>query len=444
MMKAYPEYKESGVTWVGKLPSHWNAMPLKYAVIVNREALTEQIEGDFELQYIDIGNVNESGIINPPEKMKFVDAPSRARRIIKKNDTIISTVRTYLKAVAFIENDDKNLIASTGFATLTSLAQTYPKYLYYLVSSQGFVDTVSANSTGVSYPAITSTELAQISAWLPPLPEQQAIADFLDRKTAQIDTLIEKKQRQIDLLHEQRTALINHAVTKGLNLNAPMKDSGVEWLGEIPSHWEVIRIKLIEGNSETAVQTGPFGAQLHASDYMDDGVPLILIKHVNNLRISNEDLPRISPEKAEQLSMYRLKKGDIVFSRVGSIGRIALVDEQQEGWLISGQMLRMRIRNPKVHHPFAIYAITGYSSQIYFDLTSVGSTRDSINTDILRNFPVPIPPLPEQQAIAEFLDRKTAQLDTLIEKIKYQIDLLHEQRTALISAAVTGKIDVRT
>lgn len=216
-----------------------------------------------------------------------------------------------------------------------------------------------------------------------------------------------------------------------------LRDVRFEWFGKIPSHWEIIAIKLLEGNSATVVQTGPFGAQLHASDYIDDGVPLILIKHVNNLKIATDDLPKISPEKAEQLSMYRLEKGDIVFSRVGSIGRIALVDEQQEGWLISGQMLRMRIRNPKVYHRFAIYAITAESSQSYFELTSVGSTRDSINTDILRNFPIPIPPLPEQKAIADFLDCKAAQIDTLIEKKQRQIDLLQEQRTALINQAVT-------
>jgi type I restriction enzyme, S subunit len=253
MMKAYPEYKETKVEWVGKLPSHWKVMPLKYAALVNREALTEQVEEDFELQYIDIGNVNQLGLVNAPERMKFINAPSRARRIIKKNDTIISTVRTYLKTVAFIDRDDNNLIASTGFATLTSLNETHPKYLYYLVSNQGFVDTVSACSTGVSYPAITSTELARITAWLPSLPEQQAIADFLDRKTAQIDTLIEKKQRQIDLLQEQRTALINHAVTKGLNPDVRMKDSGVEWLGEIPSHWEALMGQLL--NKLMAKQT---------------------------------------------------------------------------------------------------------------------------------------------------------------------------------------------
>ena len=244
-MEVYPSYKESGIEWMGMLPSHWKTLPLKYAAVVNRLALTEDIKDDFELQYIDIGNVNQQGIINPPERMKFIEAPSRARRIVKKDDIILSTVRTYLKAVAFIDSDAENLIASTGFATLTSLEETFPKYLYYLVSSQGFVDTVSANSVGVSYPAITSTELTQIKVWLPPLPEQKAIAEFLDCKVAQIDSLIEKKQRQIDLLDEQYTALINHAVTNGINPKTAMKDLGVKWLKEIPNHWDFVKAKYL-------------------------------------------------------------------------------------------------------------------------------------------------------------------------------------------------------
>ena len=219
------------------------------------------------------------------------------------------------------------------------------------------------------------------------------------------------------------------------------KESGVEWIGKIPSYWNFISIKLLEGNSAEVVQTGPFGAQLHASDYQDEGIPLILIKHVNNLSISNLNLPKISLQKAEELSLYRLKKGDIVFSRVGSIGRIALVEDEQEGWLISGQMLRLRITNPAVYPRFAIYSITSETTQTYFQLSSVGSTRESINTEILRNYPIPIPPLPEQQAIADFLDRKTAQVDRLIEKKQRQIELLQEQRTALINQAVTKGLD---
>jgi len=219
------------------------------------------------------------------------------------------------------------------------------------------------------------------------------------------------------------------------------KDSGVEWLGETPEHWEVIRVKAIEGNSAEVVQTGPFGAQLHAADYVDDGVPLILIRNIANLRIDDANIPRISHEDAERLSMYRLEIGDIVFSRVGSIGRIALCTEQERGWLISGQTLRLRMCNPKLDSKFSLYAFSSSAVLTFVDLQSVGSTRGSINTDILRNMPLPIPPLPEQHAIAAFLDRETARIDALIEKKERQIKLLEEKRAALISHAVTKGLD---
>jgi len=215
------------------------------------------------------------------------------------------------------------------------------------------------------------------------------------------------------------------------------KPSGTEWLGEIPEHWEVIRVKSLEGNKASVVQTGPFGAQLHAHDYVDEGVPLILIRNVGDMRIDDTDIPMISQEDAERLSMYRLKAGDIVFSRVGSIGRIALCSDREHGWLISGQMLRLRITNPRLYHKFAVYAFGCSSILTFVELQSVGSTRESVNTDILRNMPLPIPPEDEQRAITAFLDRETARIDALIEKKEGQIELSQEKRTALISHAVT-------
>lgn len=428
-MKAYPEYKEIGVKWVGKLPSHWNAMPLKYAVIVNREALTEQIEDDFELQYIDIGNVNERGIINPPEKMKFVDAPSRARRVIKKSDTIISTVRTYLKAVAFIESDDKNLIVSTGFATLTSLDKTYPKYLYYLVSSQGFVDTVSANSTGVSYPAITSTELAQITAWLPPLPEQQAIADFLDRKTAQIDMLIEKKQRQIDLLQEQRTALINHAVTKGLNPNVKMKDSGVEWLGEIPSHWECVKTKYL---FRLVTEQAP------------DNNDMELLSLYTEIGVRPRKELEARGNKASTTDGYWIvQKGDIIVNKLlawmGAVGYSEYDGVTSPAYDILRKTVPL---NSKFYH----YLLRCGVVLPEFKRRSRGimEMRLRLYFDELGQIPLVYPPVEEQNQIVQYLDELENNVLQTVSKINREIELLQEYRTALISEAVTGKIDVRT
>ena len=213
-MKPYPAYKDSGIAWLGKIPEGWQAKRIKYFAKINPDVLLETTDENLEIQYIDIGNVTYEGLLEPPTKMLFKDAPSRARRILDRNDVIISTVRTYLKAIAFIDFEVDSHICSTGFAVLRALEGVEPSYLYYVCLSEEFIDTVSASSVGVSYPAINSSELASIHGWIPTtLPEQKSIANYLDRKTQQIDQTIASTQTQIQRLKEYRTALISEVVT---------------------------------------------------------------------------------------------------------------------------------------------------------------------------------------------------------------------------------------
>ena len=215
------------------------------------------------------------------------------------------------------------------------------------------------------------------------------------------------------------------------------KESGVEWLGEIPSHWLCISLKNIEPYNSQMVQTGPFGAQLHASDYVDEGVPLILIKNVRNLAIDDSDIPKISTEDAKRLSIYSVEVGDIVFSRVGSIGRIAKITEKERGWLISGQMLRLRLGSNLLNPAYSVYTLSSKIVEDYVTYYSVGSTRDSINTEILMNLKIPLPSLEEQKQIVKYLDKETTKTDILIDKQEQLITLLQEKRQAIISHAVT-------
>lgn len=228
-MRCYSSYKETDLPHVNRLPDEWRVMALKHLAEINREALSGGTDPDYHLRYIDIGNVSSDGRVQPPEAYRFADAPSRARRVVQRDDIIVSTVRTYLKAVAFIDFDDEDLIASTGFAVLTPRSGVIPKFVYYLMTSQLVVDEVSARSVGVSYPAITSTDLGDIEVWLPStVAEQRAIAAFLDRKTEHIDTLIRKftggliirtdetvdaKKGLVALLMDLRTSLIAEVVT---------------------------------------------------------------------------------------------------------------------------------------------------------------------------------------------------------------------------------------
>ncbi len=438
--KRYLAYKDSGVEWIEEVPEHWGET-ITSALFMDNKKKNKGTQ-ETNLLSLSYGNIirkdinTNDGLL--PETFEAYQIVDPGYIILRLTD-----LQNDKKSLRVGHVNEKGIITSayTGLRKKSDAVEC-SKYFYYLLYTYDLIKVFYGMGAGVRQ-SLNFNELRKLRLLLPLPEEQSAIATFLDHETVRIDTLIEKKERQIELLQEKRAALISHAVTKGLDPDVKIKDSRVEWLGKVPDEWGIVRVKLLEGNDTSVVQTGPFGAQLHASDYLDEGIPLILIRNVRDLKIDETDIPRISEEDAERLFMYRLNVGDIVFSRVGSIGRIALCTEREKGWLISGQMLRLRIQNPMLDSKFSLYAFSSKCLLTFVELQSVGSTRESINTDILRNMPIPVPPLPEQRAIVSFLYRETGRIDILTTKVRESISKLSEYRIALISAAVTGKIDVR-
>ena len=435
----YPAYKDSGVDWLGEIPRHWEMKRLKYAAAMNSDVLSESTDPDHVLQYLDISNVDSTGSILDIQEMRFENAPSRARRQVQDGDTIISTVRTYLRAIAHIDRPPDNLIVSTGFAVLRPTPELEPKYLWRLVQSSRFVDAVVAHSVGVGYPAIAPTRLADLSVWVPPLEEQRAIATFLDCETAKIDALVAKQERLIALLQEKRAALISHAVTKGLDPDVEVKDSGIPWLGEIPGHWEVRRLKFA-ANVQSGVAKG---RDLEGRKIINP--PYLRVANVQNGYVDLSDVATIAIAE-DEIDRYSLKAGDVLMTEGGDFDKLG------RGTVWEAQI------EPCVHqnHIFAIRPYCGVSSywistitqtdyaRHYFILRSKQSTNlASISSTNLMELPVVLPPDSEQEAILIHLGHETAKLDALIAKAQEMIERLQEYRTALISAAVTGKIDVR-
>jgi len=437
---SYPAYKPSGVEWLGNVPEHWAVKRLKYTASINDEALPETTDPDYEFHYVDIGNVDGAKGIVSTETYSFENAPSRARRVVRDGDTIVSTVRTYLRAIAAIREPEDDLIVSTGFAVVRPRGID-PDYLSYALRSPFFVETVVSRSTGVSYPAINAPEIGTIPIPIPAAEEQRAIAAFLDRRTQRIDALIEKKERQIELLQEKRTALISHAVTKGLDPNVKMKDSGIEWLGEIPEHWEIAALRRI----------GEFSAS-GIDKKSEDGQPHV--RMVNYTDVYGNRDSTITPTRqlmrttapAEKVSIHHLRKGDLLFTpsseTADEIGISAVVTDDMPDTVYSYHLIRFR-PHIALHLGFRKYFCNHPGVWHQFTMASKGTTRQILTRENFKTALVAIPPYDEQRAIAAFLDRETARIDALIEKIRKSIDLLREYRTALISAAVTGKIDVR-
>ena len=430
------QMKPSGIDWIGDIPESWKAKPLKYLAKCNQDVLLETTAPDYSFRYVDIGSVTYERGITEYQELRFEDSPSRARRRVSVGDTIISTVRTYLKAIAII-SDSENVIVSTGFAVYTPDKAIYPQYLYYFCKSEGFVQEIDKNSYGIAYPAINTDLLSRICIVYPCYEEQQVIADFLDKECAQIDSIAADLEKQIALLQQYKKSLITETVTKGLDKSVPMKDSGIEGVGKIPSHWKVNRLKYA-----AVVKTGPFGTQLSASEYSDEGIPVINVKNIGYGTIIEDDLDYVPDEVSQRLAHHQLQLGDIVFGRKGAVDKHAIITESQIGWVQGSDCIRVRI-DGDIESRYLNYLFDTVYFAEYVLLYAVGTTMASINSDILTNSKILVPPITEQRGIADFLDSKCRTLFEIIENKQSQLATLQQHKKSLIYEYVTGKKRVK-
>jgi type I restriction enzyme S subunit len=439
-LRPYESYKPSGIDWLRDVPEHWEVKRLKYSASINDEALPETTDPTLEIVYVDIGSVDSIRGFVRRDPMVFEDSPSRARRIVRDGDTIVSTVRTYLRAIAPIRDPDPNTIVSTGFAVVRP-RQVHPVFLSYALREQGLVDAIVARSVGVSYPAVNASEIGTLAVPLPSEDEQGAIADFLDRETAKIDTLVEKKRTLIERLKEKRTALISRTVTRGLPPDAAaeagldpsprLKPSGIDWLGDVPEHWEVKAIKW-----ESPVLRGASPRPIDDEIYFDDEGDYAWVRIADVSAAGMylvETTQRLSP-LGTSLSVP-LEPGALFLSIAGSVGKPCIT------------RIKCCIHDGFVYFPrwrgdvrFLYYVFA--SGEPYKGLGKLG-TQLNLNTDTVGSIVSGFPPVSEQRIIADFLDCETARIDHMATKVEAAIERLQEYRTALITAGVTGKIDVR-
>jgi len=359
---------------------------------------------------------------------------------VRKGDLVIHAMDGFAGAIGVSDSDGKcSPVYSICLPRKDQEANVhYYAYLLRHMALSGFIQSLSKGirerSTDFRF-----NVFADLFLPLPTHQEQRTIADFLDTQTARIDAAIDEQRRLIDLLHERRAALISHAVTKGLDPDVPMSDSGVEWIGEIPVHWQIKQLRHIA----ESLQTGPFGSQLHSSDYAANGIPVINPSHMQDGHIEPDWETAVDDETFDRLRHHELLVGDIVFARRGELGRCALVTSIETGWLCGTGSLRMRPKLALVYPLFLNRMLSTSGIAEWLSLESVGTTMDNLNTSILARLPLPIPPHGEQHTIAAHLDRETAKIDAAVAEIETSIAHLEEYRAALIAAAVTGKIDVR-
>lgn len=398
-VRGYPKYKPSGVEWLGDVPEHWGVRKLKYSC-QHLTTKTDRRQNPVALENIE----SWTG--------RFVETESEFEGegiAFKKDDILFGKLRPYLAKVLKASKDGE---AVGDFFVLRPLQNIYPDYAAFILRSEDYIDIIDGSTFGSKMPRASWEFMGNLPCILPPLSEQQAIATFLDRETGRIDTLIGKKKKLVELLKEKRTALISRAVTKGLDASVRMKPSGVEWLGTVPEHWEVKRLKNvaylksgdgitveeIEDDAEYPVYGGN-GFRGFTNRYTHDG-EFVLIGRQGAL-CGNINYAHGKFWASEHAVVITSSKPVAVF------------------WL--GELLRIMNLNQY----------------------SISAAQPGLAIDRIKELVLPVPPLPEQKAIATFLDRETAKIDALISKVETAIEKLKEYRTALISATVTGKIDIR-
>lgn len=420
--------KDSGVEWIGEIPESWNIKRIKYVSESNASVLPETTEESYEIQYVDIGSVTYENGIDQLQQFTFKNAPSRARRILHSGDTIISTVRTYLKAIAYVGDAFDGCIGSTGFSVLSPKNNTHKKFLYYALSSHAFISEVEASSVGISYPAITNSALINFATVFPPMREQIKIADYLDKKCYKIDAIIARQEEIIEKLKEYKLSIITEVVTKGVNSEVEMKESGIDICKEIPINWKTSQIRhLFQLRDEKNYK--PLEEVQLLSLYTDLGV----FPHGEQEERGN---------KAVKAEGYKVVyDGDIVVNIIlawmGAIGRSAYNGVTSPAYDIYKPLAG--VCSEYYHYMFRTKAFSG---ECYKYGRGIMAMRWRTYSSEFKSIKVPVPPYEEQKAIAKYLDNKCSMVDKTISDRASAIEKLREYKKSLIFEVVTGKKEV--
>ncbi len=434
----YPAYKDSGVEWLGEVPSHWTVSgtghrlrsPPCYGVLVP----DFDPDGVPMLKIMDLasGVPDRSALATISEKL----SNEFQRTIVRQGDLVLSVVGTIGSVLVVPESlDGVNL--SRALARLLPGEDLVPQWLVWVFSSENFTRFVDMICVGSAQRVLNMDDLRSFRAPFPPVDEQTVIATFLDHETAKIDALVSEQERLIGLLKEKRQAVISHAVIKGLDPSVPMKDSGVEWLGEVPAHWEVSQLRYVvrEGTSITygIVQAGP---------EVEDGVPYIRTSDMSGHALPLTGYPKTSPEIDASYARSKVRAGDLVISIRASVGKCLPVPPELDGANLTQGTAKIA-PSSKALAVFMLPFIGSSPVQLYLDSKAKGATFKEITLETLRKTPFLVPPLAEQEEIGRWVEREEQQFKALVETAEQAQVLLKERRNALISAAVTGQIDVR-
>lgn len=432
----YSAYKDSGVEWLGAVPEGWELIPFKYvAEFVNGMAFKPEQWSEVGIPIIRIENLNNG------ESFNYFEGTVEERYHVKTGDLLFgwsgnrgTSFGPFLWHGVGLHYLNQHIFRIADF-------RCDKKWLYWALKA--VTKTIEDQAHGIiGMVHVTKGKLGGIKIPLLPHPEQTQIARFLDHETARIDALIEEQQRLIELLKEKRQAAISHAVTKGLDPTVPMKDSGVEWLGEVPAHWDVCSLRRVIG----AVEQG-WSPECEAIPADEDAWGILKAGCVNR-GVFNPEENKTLPADLEPISAYEIRAGDILMSRASGspelVGSTALLGEVRKRLMLSDKIFRIHLEK-KVSGSFFVWVMNAQfmRAQIEQALSGGNGLANNLPQSSLLAFWLAVPSRREQEVIAEYINELTARMDELISQGDIAVKFLQERRSALISAAVTGKIDVR-
>jgi len=421
----YHDYKDSGVEWLGKVPAHWEISRLKR----NVRLLTEKTNN--RSNTIALENIESwSGKFLPTNSEFEGDGVA-----FESGDILFGKLRPYLAKVLLTEWSGE---AVGDFHVLRPNKGVDSKFLQYVLLTRSFIDIINGSTFGSKMPRASWDFVSGIKVIFPTEDDQIIIARFLDNETSKIDNLIAEQEQLIELLKEKRQAVISHAVTKGLDPTVKMKDSGVEWLGDVPEHWNVLKLKFIADVIASNVDKKTY----------EDEIPCLLCNYTDvyyNEKITDEIEFMAASASAEQFIKFQLTEGDVIITKdsesPNDIGIAAYVSKDIPG-VVCGYHLSI-IKSKKISGMFIKRLLDSIYVKSMFATLANGLTRYGLGQYAINNIYLPIPPDGEIESIVQFLDDQSRKIDELLENANNLIAILKERRSALISAAVTGQIDVR-
>ena len=447
--KPYPKHKPSGIQWLGDIPSHWEVKSFKR--IWKKENRPVRDEDDVVTAFRDgmvtlRKNRREDGFTFAVQEFGYQG--------IRKNDLVIHGMDAFAGAIGVSDSDGKS---SPVYQVCTPRDEANPYYyalLFREMSRNGYILSLARGirerSTDFKY-----NEFGKLPLPLPPITEQHAIAAFLDRKTKEIDSFLETKKNLIAVLKEQKAAIINDAVTgkchgepveSMLIEQAPIrpaqgdnktKPSGIEWLGDIPSHWEVKKLKRI------SYIKGRIGWQnLRANEFIDEGPFLITGMNFKEGKINWDEVYHISRKRYNEAPEIKLKINDVLMTKDGTIGKLLFIDYLPGDASLNSHLLLLRTIKNSYYPKFLYYSLNSSCFKIYIEFVKTGSIFYGISQESVENYKIPLPPLHEQHTIVAHIEKEMERIDYIIQQTEKEMELMKEYKQALISEAVTGKIRV--